>query len=247
MTYLAAIAANVASVRARIAEAALRVGRAPADVVLVAITKSVAPPAVRALAGAGVTDIGENRSSELAAKQRALGTVGQAAPWGSSVVRGALRWHFVGHLQSNKAKAVVGEVALVHSVDSEHLLAAIDARARRLGVVQNVLVEVNLSGETSKHGFDAAGGECLCRAAADYPNVQVRGLMTMAPLVEPEACRPVFAAARRLFDHLRQADYPGVVMDTLSMGMSNDFEVAVEEGATCVRVGTALFASRDRG
>lgn len=231
---LADICANVARVRARIGRAAERVGRDPDSIALIAVTKSVGPEAVRVLAGAGVADIAENRTTALQAKRAAAEDL-------------PLRWHFVGHLQRNKVKDVVGEVGLIHSVDSERLLLAIDARAARMGLVQDVLIEVNLSGESAKHGVDRAGADALCRAATGCENVQVRGIMTMGPLVEPEGVRPVFSAARKVFDHLRGAGYPRARIDTLSMGMTNDFEVAVEEGATCVRIGTALFERVDRG
>lgn len=244
----AAIAANVASVRARIARAAERAGREPCDVTLVAVTKMVDADAVHALLAAGVRDIGENRASELKIKQSALSELAAQSTWdgAGAVPEGAIRWHFVGHLQRNKVKDVAGSVALIHSLDSERLIAAIDARAARLGFVQDVLVQVNLGGDPGKHGLDAQGAEALCKAAAVHENVQVRGIMLMGPLVEPETLRPLFRAARRLFDHLLERGYPRTRIDTLSMGMSNDFEVAVEEGATCVRVGTALFAPTGR-
>lgn len=234
MVRAADIALNVAEVRERIAEAARRAGRDPADVTLVAVTKTVGPSEVRALLDGGVLDIGENRAQELRSKQTALGET-------------TARWHFVGHLQTNKVKDVVGRAALIHSVDSEHLLRAIDARARRLGFSQEVLIEVNVSGEIAKYGVDPAGARELCRVAAHYENIEVKGLMTMAPLVEPEGTRPVFAALKRLFDQLASRGYASVQMDMLSAGMSNDFEVAIEEGATCIRVGSALFEHRRQG
>lgn len=238
----AAIAANVASVRERIRVAAERAGRDPGDVTLVAVTKLVGPEQVRALIAAGAAEVGENRSSELKAKLDALREVTRVPTWDGPVPAGAARWHFIGHLQTNKVRDVVGRAALIHSVDSEHLLAAVDARAGRLGLVQDVLLEVNVSGEATKSGLDATGAEGLCRAAAGYQSVQVRGLMTMAPQAQVEVTGPVFAEAKRLFDFLASRGYPRTNFDTLSMGMSNDFEAAVERGATCVRVGTALFA-----
>lgn len=238
----AAVAANAASVRERIRAAATRAGRDPGDVTLVAVTKVVGPEQVRALMAAGVAEIGENRSSELKAKLEALQDLERAATWDEPLQARTARWHFIGHLQTNKVRDVVGRAALIHSVDSEHLLAAIDVRAGRWGLVQDVLLEINVSGESTKSGLDPTGAEGLCRAAADYSNVQVRGLMTMAPLGEVEVTGPVFAEAKRLFDFLASRGYPRTRFDTLSMGMTNDFEVAVERGATCVRVGTALFA-----
>ena len=238
----AAIADNVSSVRERIRAAAERAGRDPGDITLIAVTKLVGTEQVRALIAAGVSEIGENRSSELKSKLDALQDLPRAVTWDEPIPKGTARWHFIGHLQTNKVRDVVGRAALIHSVDSEHLLAAVDARAGRLGLVQDVLLEANLSGETTKAGLDATGAEGLCRAAADYDNVQVRGLMTMAPLAQVEVTGPVFAEAKRLFDFLASRGYPRTRFDTLSMGMSNDFEAAVERGATCVRVGTALFA-----
>jgi PLP dependent protein len=249
MTDIEAIQANVKRVRERIRAAVERSPHGPRDVTLVAVTKMVGVDAVEALTRAGVFDIGENRASELGNKQTALGG-GPGSPGGGGSGRQAgeaIRWHFIGRLQTNKVKLVAGRVALIHSVDSEHLLAAIDVRAGRLGIVQDALVEVNLSRDAAKTGLDETAAESLIRGAEAYPNVRIRGVMTMAPFIEAEATRPLFKATRKLFDRLREADYPYAEVDTLSMGMTNDFEVAIEEGATCVRIGRALFRERDRG
>jgi PLP dependent protein len=242
------IKANLAGVRSRIASAQA-LSPYGQDVTLVTITKTVGIDAVQALVRMGAGDVGENRASELVSKQDALAGVFEpsdewAAP--AQLGPGQVRWHFVGRLQTNKVKFVVGRVALIHSIDSERLMAAVDARARRLEIVQDVLVEVNLARDAAKAGLDEDAAESLLRGAETYPNVRVRGVMTMAPLGPPEGSRPVFAATRRLFDRLASGGYPYATIDTLSMGMTNDFEPAVQEGATCVRIGRAILAGRER-
>jgi pyridoxal phosphate enzyme (YggS family) len=216
---------RLATVRGRIADACRRAGREPSAVTLVAVTKTV-PPRVAAVATeVGATDLGENRPQEL---------------WKKAAEVPSARWHLIGHLQRNKIDRTVPLVTLIHSVDSERLLEALDAFGRKRAQPVPVLLEVNCSREESKGGFrpeDVAG---LSDRLVSLAGVSVRGLMTMAAYFDdPQAARPAFAELRQLRDRLRAAT--GLALPDLSMGMSNDFEVAVEEGATLVRIGTTLF------
>jgi pyridoxal phosphate enzyme (YggS family) len=215
------------AVRARVEAAAVRSGRRPDEVTIVAVSKTFPADVVAAAVAAGVTDLGENRAQELKEKVAA--------------VHGA-RWHFVGHLQTNKVRLVVGNATLVHSVDRFGLAEAMARRARSLGITQHVLVEVNVSGETTKQGTTPARAAALAEEVHALDGVRVKGLMTMAPLVDdPEATRPYFAELAELGAVVARR-VPGAV--ELSMGMTRDFEVAVEEGATIVRVGEAIFGPR---
>ncbi len=225
----ATIAANLASVHERIAEAARRAGRAPDAVRLVGVTKYVEPPVARLLVEAGCRLLGESRPQQLWRKAEIL----QDLP---------AKWHLIGHLQRNKVARTVPLVEMIESADSPRLLEAIDGAGAAIGRRVPVLIEVNVSGEEAKTGLPVEQIEPLLEAASAWPHVEIRGLMGMASLEGgPEAARRDFAALRALRDRLRP-DCPGrVSMDELSMGMSGDFEAAIEEGATIVRVGSALF------
>ncbi|MEL7667444.1 MAG: YggS family pyridoxal phosphate-dependent enzyme [Actinomycetota bacterium] len=220
------IAERYEQVRRRVRDAADCAGRDPADITIVAVAKTVGPPEVRAAIAAGVIDFGENRVQEFVAKH---GLFPEA------------RWHFIGTLQSNKAQHVVGHAALIHSVDSLGLLERIDRIAGTRGVVQPVLLQVNISHESSKHGVDRAEVEEMVAASMELPNVRVDGLMTIAPFQHPESVRWVFRDMRDLFESIAAMRFNGVELTDLSMGMTNDFEVAIEEGATIVRIGRAIF------
>ncbi|QJW95330.1 YggS family pyridoxal phosphate-dependent enzyme [Frigoriglobus tundricola] len=221
----AVLADRVAGVRARITDACRRAGRDPAGVTLVAVTKSVTPRVAAVAAELGCRDLGEGRPQELWKKAEAVPGV---------------NWHLVGHLQRNKIDRTVPLAALVHSVDSERVLDALDAFGRKRGVPVPVLLEVNCSGEGSKGGFAPDAVPAACDRAGTLAGVTVRGLMTMAAYADdPQATRPTFVTLRELRDSMRTRS--GLPLADLSMGMSNDFEVAVEEGATLVRVGTTLF------
>jgi len=221
-----AIASRFEAVRRQVADAADVSGRQPSDVTIVAVTKTVGIAEVRAALTAGVVDFGENRVQEFLGK---YGLFPDA------------HWHFIGTLQTNKVKDVVGRAWLIHSVDSLHLLSEISRRAELAGVVQPVLLQVNVSGEGSKHGFACLDVQEALVEAIRMGSVEVRGLMTMAPFGRPEDARWVFRELRELRDSLREMPLNGVELTELSMGMSNDFRVAVEEGATIVRVGGAIF------
>lgn len=222
---------NLDCVRERIARAAEGTGRDPSAVKLVAVSKTVEAERVRAAIDVGVTDLGENYVQEARTK---IGEIGHAA-----------RWHFIGHLQTNKAKFVVDLFDTIQTVDRLKLAETLSARAAASERILDVLIQVNISGEETKSG--AAGDEAvdLVRAVAALPNLAVRGLMTMPPFYdEPECARPYFISLRELRDRIDGLAIPGVSMEELSMGMSGDFEVAIEEGATIVRVGTAIFGAR---
>jgi pyridoxal phosphate enzyme, YggS family len=213
----------------RIAAAATRAGRDPAEVQLVAVSKTFPADDVRAVWEAGQTTFGESRVQEAEAK--------------ISQLPGALKWHLIGHLQRNKVRRALPLFDLIQSVDTVELAQAIDRIAAELGLFPRVLLEVNVAGEASKFGFAPATLEREIESLLALPRVQVEGLMTIAPYAEdPEAARPHFRALRELRDRL--ATRCGIPLGVLSMGMSGDFEVAVEEGATIVRVGTAIFGGR---
>jgi pyridoxal phosphate enzyme (YggS family) len=223
------VLANLREVRDRTAEAAARSGRAGADVRLVAVTKTVAPETIRVLAEAGQTDIGENRGQQIRDRAAELADTG-------------VNWHMIGRLQRNKVKYVVPTCTMIHSVDSLRLAEAISKRARAHGMRATCLLEVNVSGEDVKAGVRPADAPALASQAAAMEGIDLVGLMTMPPFVDDaETVRPLFVALRQLREQLnRQADLPHPLTE-LSMGMTQDYEVAVEEGATIVRVGTALF------
>ncbi|HEY0930624.1 MAG TPA: YggS family pyridoxal phosphate-dependent enzyme [Gemmatimonas sp.] len=217
---------SVAEVRARIAAARSRGGHGQ-DVTLIAVTKTHGPDAVEAAYAAGVVDVGENKVQEAESKM--------------AVVSAPVRWHLIGHLQRNKARNAT-RFDLVHSVDSERLAVALHEEATKAGRSLEVLLQVNVSGETSKGGVNRTDVPALAKRLHDLPGLRVRGVMTMAPFEAAEAeLRTVFTGARIARAVLQEAGHPA---EWLSMGMSGDYEIAVEEGATHVRLGTVLFGSR---
>jgi len=220
---------NLREVRDRMAAAAARSGRAADAVRLVAVTKTVGVDTIRTLLATGERDLGENRPQQL--RDRAAALAGEP-----------IAWHFVGRLQRNKVKYVVPTAALIHSVDSAALAEALSQRAAREGCRARCLLEVNTSGEASKGGVRPEEVAALAAAAAALPGIDLAGLMTMAPIVEDaEAARPVFAALREALERVNREAVLARPLAELSMGMTQDYEVAIEEGATLVRVGTALF------
>lgn len=217
-------------VRDRVAGAALAAGRDPAEVRLVAVTKGHPLEALEAALALGVTDLGENRVEELEEKVRSLG-------------EGAATWHMIGHVQSRKAARALAAAHLIHSVDTFRLAEVISRAAGAGGVEARVLAQVNTSGEGAKSGFDAAEAVGAVLAMAGLPHLRVEGLMTMAPFVEDEAVLSLtFRRLRETLERVRTQDFR--VGTTLSMGMTNDLEIAVREGSTMVRIGTALFGER---
>lgn len=221
-----AVQEAVTEVRSRIAEARARGGHGQ-DVTLVAVTKTHGADAVYAAWQAGVADVGENRVQEAEAKM--------------AQVTVPVRWHLIGHLQRNKARGAL-RFSLFHGLDSERLALALHEEAVKAGAVLEVLMQVNVSGEASKSGVPAADVPAFAERLLALPSLRVRGVMTMAPFEAPESVlRTVFAGARSARDQVRAAGHPA---EWLSMGMSGDYEIAVEEGATHVRLGTVLFGSR---
>ena len=224
---------NVHEVQRRIVEAAQAAGRDPGEVKLCAATKVQSDENIRAAIAAGITVCGENRVQELTAHLQ------EKAYEGADV-------HFIGHLQTNKVNKVVGQVSLIHSVDSERLLRAIENQAAKLGIRQDILLEINIGEEDSKGGIPAKEASGLAQLAQTMPHICLRGLMAIPPVsAQAGANRHFFAAMRQLFIDIKgEMAHNQNEFDCLSMGMSDDFEDAIAEGATLVRVGTALFGAR---
>ena len=227
------IAENVKLVKENIAAAAIRCGRDPADIKLVAATKMNDAFRVREAIAAGVDICGENRVQELQEK------LAQGAYDGCPL-------HFIGHLQKNKVKYIIGKVELIHSVDSVSLAQEINKRAAALGLTQDILLEVNIGAEENKSGFAPEELACALDEMAQFSSIRVLGLMAIPPVCEiSENNRVYFRRMKQLFIDIGQNKYDNVIMQLLSMGMSADYEVAVEEGANLVRVGTGIFGARN--
>jgi hypothetical protein len=232
------IAANLAELRERIAQAARRSGREPADVALMAVSKTHPADSILEAIAAGQRLFGENRVQEYAAKRDAL------PPEAARVVLGT-SFHLIGHLQSNKAARAAELFDAVDSLDSLRLAERLNEAAARINRRLDALLEINIGGETAKSGLapDSAELLALLDAQPKLARLSIRGLMTVPPFTEePESARPYFRRLRELRDELRRRS--GLALDELSMGMSHDFEVAIEEGSTCVRIGTAIFGAR---
>jgi pyridoxal phosphate enzyme (YggS family) len=222
----------------RIAAACHRAGRDFFDVTLVAVSKTVEPARIRQAIEAGVRTLGENRIQEAASKIPDLE---------DAVTQNNVEWHLIGHLQSNKARRAVELFSTIQSVDSFKLAARLDAIAGEVGKRLPVFLEVNLGGEESKAGLAPGAVLPLCEQVSKLSNLELKGLMAVPPFLDdPEAARPFFQKLRQLRDEAQQAGIVGEQFTELSMGMSNDFEIAIEEGATLVRIGTALFGARDQ-
>jgi len=229
------IAANLADVRARIATAAERAGRRASDVTLVAVSKTFGDEHVRAAQAAGQADFGENKVQEGLLKIAATSDVP------------GIRWHLIGHLQSNKARKAAQSFACIHSIDSSELLRRVDEAAAAESTTPEVLIQVDLAGESTKFGAPADQVAEIARQALRARAVRLTGLMLIPPWsTEPEETRPWFIRLRELRDRLMTDGLPATALRHLSMGMSHDFEAAVEEGATIVRVGTAIFGARHK-
>jgi pyridoxal phosphate enzyme (YggS family) len=225
------ISSNLNKIRVLIDAAALSAERDPSAIRLVAVSKTKPAAMVDEAAEAGQPVFGENYVQEFVAK--------------ATEVKSRVEWHFIGHLQSNKVRQIAGIVAMIHSVDRFSLAQEIDRQWERLGLVCDILIQVNVSGEATKSGTTSAEAQTLVRQVSALQNVHVCGLMTMPPFFDdPEAARPYFRELRTLAREIELLGIPGVSMKELSMGMSGDFEVAVKEGATLVRVGSAIFGSR---
>ncbi len=225
------VATRLQAIHDRIGEAAKRASRKIEDISLVAVSKTHPPESIREALDEGQRIFGENRVQELLSK--------------SPLLPSSIRWHLLGHLQSNKIRKILPVCELIHGVDSLELAREIDRIAGELGLFPRILLEVNVSGEGTKFGFKPEALRQEMDTLLTLPKLQVEGLMTIAPYTEePEETRPVFAALRTLRNEL--ADSAGAPLTTLSMGMSGDFEIAIEEGSTLVRVGTAIFGERPK-
>jgi PLP dependent protein len=232
---LVSIAENITLVREQIAAAALRAGRKPEEVALMAVSKTVAPGRIREAYEAGLRLFGESRVQELAGKADALRDLRNA------------EWHMIGHLQANKAAKAAELFAAVDSVDSLRLARRLDAAAQQLGKKIAVLIEINVGGEAAKNGVALESPELddILRTAPELEHLEIRGMMTVPPFTEDqEGARLYFRQLRELRETIAARHLPRVDMSVLSMGMSHDFEIAIEEGSTCVRVGTAIFGER---
>jgi len=231
------VAENLAQVRERIQTAAMRAGRDAGDIALMAVSKTFSPDSIREAYRAGIRHFGENRVQEFASKIEDLRDLGEA------------RWHMIGHLQSNKAAKALELFHAVDSVDSLRLAEKLNEAAIKANSRLAVLIEINVGGEEAKSGVAPGSPELthLLSAAQQLDHLQVRGLMTVPPFFDDrETTRPYFRKLRELRDQIAARNLPGIEMATLSMGMSHDIEVAIEEGSTCVRVGTAIFGERNR-
>ena len=231
------IAENISHVHDRIAVAARRAGRNPQEIALLAVSKTFPAGHIRQAYEAGMRIFGENRVQEFATKAEAVRELREA------------QWHMIGHLQTNKAAKAVELFSAVDSVDSLKLAEKLNVAAQKIGKKLAVLIEVNLGGEEAKSGIapDKPELEQILEAAPQLEHLAIHGLMTIPPFTEdPQQARPYFRKLRELRDKIGARKLPGINMDTLSMGMSHDFEVAIDEGSTCVRVGTAIFGERTR-
>lgn len=223
---------NINAVYERIHKALERAGREPDDITLIAVTKNIDIDVIKEAVSYGIADLGENRVQELLSKYNKVQDV---------------RWHMIGRLQSNKVKHIVDKVALIHSLDRLSLAREINKRAERIQRVVPVLVQVNPAGEKTKAGLPYEEVIPFIETIFNLKYIKIMGLMFIAPLTDnPEAVRTYFAMMKHLFDVLKDYNYPHVDMKYLSMGMTNDFEIAIEEGSNMVRIGTALFGSREK-
>ncbi len=223
---------NLEYVEEKIQEACRRSGRSRSDVTLVAVSKTKPVEMLKDAYDLGVRVFGENKVQELTEKYGALPK--------------DIHWHMIGHLQRNKVKYIIDKAELIHSVDSARLAEAIEKEAARRGLTANILIEVNVAGEESKFGIAPKELDSFVEKVENLPHIQVKGLMTIAPFVaDPEDNRPVFADLRKLSVDIARKNAHNINMSVLSMGMTNDYQVAIEEGATIVRVGTGIFGARD--
>lgn len=231
------LAENVSAIRKRIVDAASRAGRNPDEITLVAVTKTVGLEEIKEALDAGLGLFGENRVQE--AQKKISGLTSEII---NTACTGRIEWHLIGHLQKNKAKHAVALFDLIHTVDSRELAEEIDRQAEKIRKVQRVLAQVKLSEEETKHGASEEELPLLLEGIGSLKNLKLEGLMTIPPYFEdPEKARPYFRKLRALRD---EAEHTGYRLPELSMGMSNDFEAAIQEGATMVRIGTAIFGER---
>jgi len=223
---------NIDDIVKRIEVTCKKAGRNPNDITLIAVSKTVESPKVREALEAGIDNLGENRVQELIKKYEDLKDTG-------------IKWHMIGHLQKNKVKYIIDKTVLIHSVDSLSLAEEIDKRAKNKGLVANVLIELNIGEEESKFGIKEENIYDFIKSLENFENIRVLGLMTVAPFCEnPEDVRWVFKKMKDIYDKISTMNLKNAEMKYLSMGMTNDFEVAIEEGSNMIRIGTAIFGAR---
>lgn len=223
---------NLNHVRDRIRLACQRSGRQEQEVTLICVSKTKPVPMLQEVYDREERHFGENKAQELKEKQE--------------ILPGDIQWHFIGHLQTNKIKYILGRACLIHSVDSLHLAQAIDRECEKRGMVADILIQVNVAGETTKFGLEMENTRDMVEQIAKLPHIHIKGLMTIAPFVDdPEENREIFRNLKQLSVDIRAKNIDNVDMSVLSMGMTGDYEVAVEEGATHVRVGTGIFGERN--
>lgn len=225
---------NISYVEQKIRMACQRAGRKREEITLIAVSKTKPVSLIQEALSVGITDFGENKVQEILEKKKVLDA--------------NIKWHMIGHLQRNKVKSIIDSVSLIHSVDSIRLAQKIDEEAKKQHKIQDILVEVNIALEESKDGFQKKDIFSFIQDASELDNIRIRGLMTVAPIVEnPEENRCYFRELKKLMVDMKSKNIDNVTMDVLSMGMTGDYEVAIEEGATMVRVGTGIFGQRDYG
>jgi len=228
------IAENVKNLQESIKNACIAAGRSPDSVTLLAVSKTFGHARVQEAVGAGILDIGENYVQELTAKREKISDA-------------RIRWHFIGHLQSNKVKFIADWIHMIHSIDNDGVAAEVEKRGVKMGRSINVLVEVNTSAEATKFGVSPAGAAALVERVGSHPHIRVQGLMTIGPFsTDPEESRKSFRLLKKVFDQVNSAGILPQPMEHLSMGMSHDFPAAIAEGATIVRIGTAIFGTRTK-
>ena len=226
------ITENLSMVENKIAAACKRAGRERDEVKLIAVSKTQPVEAIREAIEYGINSFGENRVQELREK--------------TEIIKDNLDWHLIGHLQTNKVKFVVGKVSLIHSLENIRLAEALDKEAAKLGITVDVLAEINVAKEASKFGVNPEDAENFIREVSKFPNINIKGLMTVAPYTDiSEENRKYFRQLKKIMVDLNSKNIHNVNMNVLSMGMTGDYEVAIEEGATLVRVGTGIFGSRN--
>ncbi len=225
------IEANLKQIEDNIQRAVTKSGRKREDILLLAVTKTIDVENIKVAVNLGLKDLGENKPQEINSKYFEIDGV---------------RWHQIGHLQTNKVKYIIDKVCLIHSLDSVKLAEEIDKRAKSKGLTMEVLVEINIANEESKHGISINEVDSFIKEVSKFDNIRVVGLMCVAPFVEnPEENRKYFEKMRKIYVDIKEKNYNNINMKYLSMGMTNDYEVAIEEGANIVRVGTGLFGERD--
>ncbi|MCR4721437.1 MAG: YggS family pyridoxal phosphate-dependent enzyme [Lachnospiraceae bacterium] len=239
------IAENLKEIRSRIKAAAERAGRDPKDITLIAVSKLNPAEAVETAVAHDQYEFGENWVKELLEKETEVGSfLRNHSPEKADIIK----WHFIGHLQTNKVKQLIGKTVLIHSVDSLKLATVIDTESKKKNVVTDILLEINIGDEESKYGIKPDDAVAFVDSLSDLKNIKIRGLMTVAPICDnPEANRLYFKKMKELFIDIKAKNNDNINMGILSMGMTLDFETAIEEGATHIRVGTGIFGARDYG